>query len=71
MYFYLLLGGEIDNVNTICLPLNYPDSKSWNKHNLVVAGWGWTVPDTDFQNGISNKLDNSFSLAISIHKYSL
>ena len=45
-------GEGIEHVNTICLPLDYPDAKTLSEKNLVVAGWGWVLPDTEWQQGI-------------------
>merc|ERR1712136_601637 len=36
---------EVEHVNTVCLPFDYVDEKSWAGKSLVVAGWGWAKQD--------------------------
>merc|ERR1712198_388581 len=36
---------EVANVNTVCLPFDYVDKKSWAGKSLVVAGWGYVKQD--------------------------
>ena len=40
-----VLGKEVEHVNTVCLPFDYVDEKSWAGKNLVVAGWGYVKQD--------------------------
>ena len=46
--FPCILGKDIDYVNTVCLPFDYVDEKSWAGKSLVVAGWGFLSKDLFF-----------------------
>ena len=37
---FIIIGDEIEHVNTICLPFGYLDGRTWAGKALVVAGWG-------------------------------
>ena len=46
--FMYTLGDEIEHVNTICLPFDYVDGRTWAGKSLVVAGWGYTQSSAFF-----------------------
>jgi len=45
-----------DYVNTVCLPFDYVDEKSWAGKNLVVAGWGFLSQDSPLDTTIADVL---------------